>query len=130
MRLPPARALSSSPTKGKPPPQGEESVGRADTQGPRSGRPGDNRRRVGEAADLRLSSSTGKHNQVARGHLSLIHPSAWNGDSANFALKGFSELRVDGVLRTSQQRINFAQYESEVLCPQSILLVWRIFRGA
>ena len=42
----------------------------------------------------------------------------------------FCELRRHGVLRTSQQRINFTQYESDVLCPRSILLVWRIFRGA
>jgi hypothetical protein len=33
MRLPPARALSSFLTTGKPPLQGEESDGRADTQG-------------------------------------------------------------------------------------------------
>src|SRR5215212_2612877 len=42
----------------------------------------------------------------------------------------FSEVRRTSYLRTSQQRIKFTQYESDVLCPRSILLMWRIFGGA
>jgi hypothetical protein len=32
----------------------------------------------------------------------LIHPSAWNKNSANFAFWGFSEVRIHGVLRSSR----------------------------
>jgi len=33
--------------------------------------------------------------------LALIHPSAWNKNSANFAFWGFSEVRIHGVLGSS-----------------------------
>ena len=34
----------------------------------------------------------------------LIHGSAWKGNSANFALPAFCELRVDEVLGSSSER--------------------------
>jgi hypothetical protein len=35
----------------------------------------------------------------------FIHPSAWNMNSANFATYGFCELRMYGVLRSSQRKV-------------------------
>jgi hypothetical protein len=34
-----------------------------------------------------------------------IHPSAWNSNSAKFALLKFCERRIDGVLRSSQKKV-------------------------
>jgi hypothetical protein len=36
------------------------------------------------------------------GRVGVIHPSAWNRNSANFAFWGFSEVRIHGVLRSSR----------------------------
>jgi len=40
----------------------------------------------------------------------IIHPSAWNRNSANFAYTEFCELRVHGVLRSSGPRNSHLAY--------------------
>jgi hypothetical protein len=47
----------------------------------------------------------------------LIHPSAWKGNSTNFAITEFSELRVYGVLGSSAQA---RSWMSSITVPSSL----------
>jgi hypothetical protein len=57
-------------------------------------------RRFGEAPEVELSDGTFEPGLLRPGHLlALIHRSAWNRNSANFAFWGFSEVRFNNKFR-------------------------------